>query len=183
MPTITSANGTHTVVAGDFNISDGRMTWYGAMAWAEWLGRTTYGGANDWRLWSALNSDGSGPCGPDFNYINSELAHLFYTEGGLTLDDATTSSPALADVFTNLQNSVYWSGTEFAPDPAGAWHFIASSGDQDGLDKSNQYYVWAVRPGQVEPAPGRPAPVPALGPWGLGLLGLLLMVLARARLR
>jgi hypothetical protein len=40
----------YTIMASDFNTSDGRMSWFGAMAWVEWLGIIGYGGANDWRL-------------------------------------------------------------------------------------------------------------------------------------
>ena len=160
------------------------MTWYGAMAWAEWLGITTYGGANDWRLWSALNSDGSGPCS-GFNCTNSELGHLFYTEGGLSQNQAITSSTALTDVFTNMQDSVYWSGTEFASVPGVAWYFVTDGGDQSDVDKDDQNYGWAVRPGQCRaaPPPPSPQPIPAISVWGLGALSLLLMVLVRARLR
>ncbi len=80
---ITGGNGVHTLVAGDFNTGNGRMTWWGAMAWAEWLGNEGYGGANDWGLWSALNSDGSEPCN-GANCTDSDLGHLNYIEGGLT---------------------------------------------------------------------------------------------------
>lgn len=181
VPTITDSNGPHTVVAGDFNTTDGRMTWFGAMAWAQWLGSIAYGGANDWRLWSALNGDGSGPCF-GANCINSELGHLFFTEGGLTQGDAITSSTALTDVFTNMQVLSYWSGTEIATFPVVAWDFNTGTGDQFNGVKDNQDYGWAVRPGQCRAAPP-PQPIPAISVWGLGVLSLLLMVLARARLR
>ena len=77
----------------------GRMTWWGAMAWAEWLGNEGYGGASDWGLWSALNSDGSGPCGAAFNCTDSDLGHLFYTEGGLTAGQSITASTELNNHF------------------------------------------------------------------------------------
>jgi len=38
--TVGSVDG-HALVAGDFNTTNGRMTWWGAMAWADWL---DYGG-------------------------------------------------------------------------------------------------------------------------------------------
>ncbi len=43
---------------------------------------------------------------------------------------------------------VYWSGTEFAPNPTNAWNFNANNGNQNNNDKNNQNYVWAVRPGE-----------------------------------
>ena len=184
VPTITSGDGTHIVVAGDFNTTLGIMSWYGAMAWAEWLCITTYGGANDWRLWSALNSNGSGPCAGS-DCTNSELGHLFYTEGGLTQGDAINDSTALTAVFTNMQDDFYWSGTENALILTSAWLFSNNDGSQASADKEGRVYGWAVRPGQCRaaPPPPSPQPIPAISVWGLGVLSLLLMVLARARLR
>src|SRR3990172_7999677 len=57
--------------------ADGRMSWNTAMTWADAL---TYEGFTDWRLPSALNQDGSGPC---LGYCTgSEMGHLYYTELG-----------------------------------------------------------------------------------------------------
>jgi hypothetical protein len=177
VPTITHTPGgivanPYTVTSADFNTTDGSMSWFGAMAWAEWLGITGYGGANDWRLWSALNSDGSGP---DFGFdvIDSELGHLFYTEGGLSQGDSINDSTALTDVFTNMQDSVYWSGTESGPNHAWLFDF---NGFQFHRSKDFfQFYGWAVRPGQVDVAAldAQPVPTPAtLWLVGAGLLGL-----------
>lgn len=135
------------------------------------MNAANYGGANDWRLWSALNSDGSGP---DFGFdvIDSELGHLFYTEGGLSQGDSITDSTALTDVFTNMQDSVYWSGTEFASFPVYMWGFVTDGGYQGYDYMFFQYYGWAVRPGQVAavPLPGT-ALLMALGLLGLGAVG------------
>ena len=106
----------HPLVLGDFNTVSGRMTWWGATAWAEWLGNEGYGGANDWDLQSALNSDSSGPCGPGFDCTDSDLGHLFYAEGNLTSLNSFTDSAELNNRFTNLQDFVYWSGTELVSD-------------------------------------------------------------------
>jgi len=147
VPTVAdSYYGSHSVVAGDFNTTNGRMTWWGATAWAEWLGIIGYGGANDWGLWSALNSDGTGTCGPAYNCIDSALGHLFYTEGGLIAPASITSSATLSADFTNLQNYVYWSGTEYAPNPNNAWNFNTDNGNQNNDNKDNQNYGWAARP-------------------------------------
>ena len=167
----------HTLTASDFNTTNGQMTWWGAMAWAQWL---DYGGVSDWRLWSALNSDDTGPC-DGLNCTGSELGHLFYTEGGLSVGSSINSSAALTAVFTNMQDYVYWSGTQFAPGLTNAWLFYTDFGGQDLDSKDLQYYGWAVRPGQV--AAAAPTAVPTLGLWGLGLLGLLLAGLGRGRLR
>jgi hypothetical protein len=107
--------------------------------------------------------------GSGVNCTGSDLGHLYYTDGGLTAGQPITASTALTDVFTNLQASVYWSGTEYAPSPASAWAFGADDGSQGVGDKGFQGYGWAVRPGQVAaaPLPGT-ALLMALGLLGLG---------------
>jgi hypothetical protein len=169
VPTITHLGGTRNIVAADFNTTSGQMKWFGAMAWAEWLGIIGYGGADDWRLWEADPS-----CGVAFYCTGSELGHLYYTEGVLSQGSLITSSPTLnADafpttgVFTNLQNSFYWSGTQYAPSPDGAWGFGTGNGPQDVGNKVSHLYGWAVRSGQV------PVPLPATGfLMALGLMAL-----------
>jgi hypothetical protein len=95
----------------------------------------------------------------------------------LNIGDLITSSPALnADafpttgVFTNLQNSLYWSGTEVSADLA--WYFYTGNGLQHGDGKDGQGYGWAVRPGQVAAAP-----LPATG--FLVALGLMALGVSR----
>jgi hypothetical protein len=44
--------------------ANGTMSWAKALEWIAAMNAANYAGANDWRLWSALNSDGSGPCEP-----------------------------------------------------------------------------------------------------------------------
>ena len=74
----------------------------------------------------------------------------------------------LDDHFVNMQASVYWSGTEFAPNPDRAWNFVTDYGYQNLDFKYFQIYGWAVRPGQVAAAP-----LPATGLlMALGLLAL-----------
>ncbi len=190
VPTITSGNGIHSVVSGDFNTSHGLMTWYGAMAWAEWLGSIDYAGADNWRLPVTIQPDatcdsqfdpGAGfPLqGYGYDCTGSDLGDLFYTVGGLTAGDGINQSTILTGAFTNMQDSVYWSGTEYAPDPPHAWNFYTDGGLQ-GLDvKDLQFYGWAVRPGQIAAAE---APLPGtalLMALGFGAM----TVLRRARQR
>jgi hypothetical protein len=109
----------HTLTSSDFITSGtyaGTMTWWGAMAWVEWLNATGYGGADNWGLPSALNANGTGPCG-GYPCTGSDLGNLFYTVGGLSGGDRITDSSILTAAFTNLQDYVYWSGTEYAPYP------------------------------------------------------------------
>ncbi len=58
--------------------ADGLMDWDRAMPWAANL---SYGGYDDWRLPTALNQNGTGPCF-GVNCTGSEMGHLFYTELG-----------------------------------------------------------------------------------------------------
>jgi len=144
--------------------ANGTMTWDKAQEWIAAMNTANYGGANDWRFWSARNSDGSHPCF-GFNCTDSELGHLFYVEGGLTAGSPITDSSALTGVFTNLQDGLYWSNTEIASDPNLAWLFHTGNGSQGSDYKVGQHYGWAVRPGQCRAAPSPAQPVPALGTW------------------
>jgi hypothetical protein len=169
VPTITSGNGTHNVVAGDFNTTNGRMTWYGAMAWVEWLGSTGYAGADDWRLPAIIDTGAAGcqfayvgtDCGYNVDTATGELASLWYdTLGNIALYDTSGNQPQpgwglsnTGPFGTSMQSFVYWSGTEYAPSPGLAWLFFTFNGLQDSNDKDNQYYGWAVRPGQIAAAP------------------------------
>ncbi len=178
---------------------DGRLNWFEAEAWVAHLNAQSYKDITNWRQWAVTQPDSTcsnqtgdtPPQGFGYRCTGSEMGHLFNVAapdglGNPNQLDNTCSPNCLINTgpFANFRQSVYWSGTEFAPNPAFAWNFNASFGTQgNGGDGSLQLYVWAVRPGQVEPAPGQPEPVPALGPWGFGVLGLLLMLLARARLR
>ena len=62
-----------------------------------------------------------------------------------------------------MQNSVYWSGTEYAPYPSIAWLFLTGNGHQGYDTKDNNYYAWAVRSGDVAAVPE---------PGVMGLLGI-----------
>jgi hypothetical protein len=80
--------------------SDGQMTWNDARTW---VARLNYRGITGWRLPTALNPDGSGPCIGD-NCRESEFGHLVFTAFGRT----TPGSHLL-----NWQPfSIYWTSTE-----------------------------------------------------------------------
>lgn len=119
------------ILATDFDVATGRLNWYAAIAWAEWL---KFGGFNDWHLPTAENRDGTGIC-PHLSYdcTQSEMGHLWYTLGGLTKgatqcvaapcenEPATNASllvindsSTLTGMFSNMQDDIYWSETEAA---------------------------------------------------------------------
>jgi len=148
--------------------SDGRMNWGETNAWAAAL---SYGGYDDWRLPTALNQDGSGPC---FGYCSSsEMGHMFYNNMGASADVSILSGTNSANLalFANLKSDVYWSGTAYAPNPAiYAWYFWTARGRQDFGGHGTEFYAWAVRPGDVAPAVPEPETY-ALLLAGLGAFG------------
>ena len=171
--------------------ADGLMDWSTANAWA--AGLNPYGsGVTGWRLPTVTDTGASGcdfaytgtDCGYNVNTATGEMAHMFYTTlGNKAYYDTSGVGPQAGwgltntGLFSNVQSSSYWSGTEYAPDTSIAWHFAFNDGSQDPVSKVVGAYAWAVRPGDVAAVP-----VPAAA-WlfGSGLLGLLGVARARRR--
>ena len=138
--------------------------WGGMMSWAAGL-EVNSGGVNytDWRLPSALNQDGSGPCnGADCT--GSEMGHRFYTElGNVAASDEAGWDYQLknAGPFQDLQSAYVWSDTEHSKDYS--WHFDTFFGFQSPHGKNGKAYfgALAVRPGDVAVAVA-PEPVSAI---------------------
>ena len=159
----------------NWNIN-GRMNWTTANNWANNL---VYGGFDDWRLPTSLNADGTGPCGDigNFNCSGSEMGHMFYNNWGATAGNAfsTGSNAANLALFTNVQSYIYWSGTEYAPQPDRAWLFSTFDGGQYFAEKGSALYAVAVRPGDAAAA------VPEPQTLALALLAFGAMVVVRRR--
>jgi hypothetical protein len=160
----------------DANYAQTVMNWDEAMSWAANLSyadpvrNVSY---DDWRLPTALNADGSGPCGDTYGCDSSEMGHLFFITGGLTAGQPITASPMLTGYFTNMQSWMYWSGTEAGQD--NAWLFHTLHGYQNAPVKWTDAYAWAVRTGDVAP------PIPEPETYALVLAGLLLVGMAARR--
>ncbi len=151
---------------------NGPDTWDNQVAWADSLSlfdsvrNLTW---DDWRLPTTLQPDGT--CSTQFDTggfptqglgadcTGSEMGHL------ANVDGISFGSPGL---FTNVQRTFYWSGTDYAPNASDrGWSFNMFNGEQHTLDKGNEAPAWAVRDGNVVPIP---AAVWLFGS-GLGLLG------------
>ena len=156
--------------------SDGRMNRNAAQDWIALLNAAHHLGANDWRL---PLSDGC----TGYNCTGSELGHLFYSEfGGQAGNGAPTPPLVDADLalFSNLATAgSYWSGSEYAGVAAWAFEFGPyDTGRQMYFSMDTQFYVWAVRAGDVA-APtavtssALAVPLPAgLGLFVSGLVGM-----------
>ncbi len=156
-------NGTYTLTTADFDTTTGAMTWWGAQAWANNL---TLGGVTGWSLPSTPVED------TGYNVTSSPMGDLFYNQLGVSAESsiATSTNPNY-NLFTNVQSYVYWSGSEYAPFPDLAWLFFTSNGYQYGNVKVNQFYAWAVRPGDVAAVPV-PGAFWLFGSVMVGLMGL-----------
>jgi hypothetical protein len=179
--------GAGSIYDNGFSTTDGRMTWDNAVAWA---GNLTVGSFGGWRLPTItdIGNDGcnfaySGTdCGYNVDTGDSELAHLFYeTLGNLAYctTDGSCNQPGYGLTntaeFLNMQSYVYWSGTEYAPSPSGAWIFDTDSGFQRFAVKVFDLYAVAVRPGDVV------ADVPEPGSLAILLTGLAALSVRRRR--
>ena len=178
-------------------LSDGRMNWGGALHWIDAMNAASYLGYNDWRLPAANPINGvaydytssvAGDTDVGYNIsalgtvyaaaTGSELAYMFYNNlDGVphyNPDNSTNASFGLVNgtgPFINLQSTVYWSGTGYAPDTGNAWLFSTYGGNQGARIKTNLVYGWAVRAGNA----GGEGQVPLPGTLlliGLGALGL-----------
>jgi len=99
------------------------MDWESALNYCETL---TLAGYNDWRL-------------PDINELQSIV-------------DYSRFDPAIdANTFPNTQSSIYWSSTTDDSYPSFAWQVYFNYGNIYSYNKSNLYYVRAVRGGQSSP--------------------------------
>jgi hypothetical protein len=177
-------SGTHTLTALDFVTSTGQMDWWGAQAWVHYLDVTNYGGSNQWALPTTVDADSSQgfPNGSRAaGYAaqsSSQMAQLFYGGLGQVVNGPiTTFHNSNYGLFSNLQNSAYWSGTEYSTQPALAWYFDTGDGYQDHYifndngSKNSAGYALAVSPGQVSAVP-LPGAAWLLGSGLLGLMGL-----------
>jgi hypothetical protein len=170
-------------------LPEGYMNWNNAQSWIGAMNAANYLGTSTWRLPTIIDTGTAGcngaftgtDCGYNVDLGTGEMAHMFYsTLGNVGYYNTSGSPTGCADApnycltnsgpFSNLQSSVYWSGTTYAPNTSNAWNFVFYYGSQLYDVKRSGSYVWAVSPGDaLVPVPG------ALWLFGsaLGLMGLL----------
>ena len=155
--------------------TNGLMNWSAANTWADNLVFATF---DNWRLPTVtdIGNDGCNygytgtDCGFNVNTSTGEMAHLFYDElGNKAYFNTSGSGPqsgwGLTNTgpFTNLQPTIYWSGTEYAPSTDLAWNFYFSNGYQFAGSKNGNFYALAVSPGQRSTSVPEPATLLLLG--------------------
>ncbi|MFQ6332928.1 PEP-CTERM sorting domain-containing protein [Methylophilus sp. 3sh_L] len=192
-PNFYSPTGTYIISASDFS-SNGSTSWFGAIAYINYLNSISYAGGNQWHLPTIIDR-GTPGCdffaysGTDCGYNSAtngtakgdELAELYYQElGSLASKDIYGDNQpdyGIKDpnnTFVNEQSSLYWSGTESAPNADGAWGFGTNYGYQSPSVKNDSFtnslfYAWAVSPGQIAAVPEPESVAMLLA--GIGLLG------------
>ncbi|MCQ8103497.1 hypothetical protein NP590_05205 [Methylomonas sp. SURF-2] len=149
------------------NQSQAVQSWQEAL---DWVAGLSHAGISGWRLPTVSPVNGSSfqyaesvDGGTDWSYNisspASELAHLYYVtlnnsgayaSNGDYIDGKLTNKGPLS----NLQADLYWTATEYAPDPANfAWSFLTDLGLQTDALKTGNGYAIAVFNGDVSQVP------------------------------
>ncbi|MDD5580088.1 MAG: DUF1566 domain-containing protein [Methylobacter sp.] len=148
-PNSVDPSGTYNLKASDFNATTGRLDWWAAKAYVGYLNQINYDNYNHWRL---PNSDAVF----GFPDTGSELGHLYYTELKNSFN-AGGGGPVNKGPFSNLESYVYWTGTEYKPNPRAAWYFTTTAGASGCCDifyyKGIQFYAIPVGNGDVSAVP------------------------------
>lgn len=148
--------------------ANGTMYWDQANEWISAMNAAAYLGKSDWRLPTVTDTGSSGcnaaftgtDCGYNVDLATGEMAHMFYstlgntayfnTSGGVT---GCPGSPSYCltntGPFSNLQPYNYWSGTQYAPTASLAWNLNFRTGNQLNSPKSDVFYAWPVRAGDI----------------------------------
>jgi hypothetical protein len=153
LPTLAGNGSTHTIVAGDFNATTGKMNWYGARAWVNYLRVTHYKGYSDWRLpeigTASLQTGGCTACVPGdggFAIATSEWWRLYFEElGGTAHVPIATSNNGNYSLFQGIEGDAFWGKSQNGTTTA----LFRDGGEQiSALTSTVTYRAWVVRDGQ-----------------------------------
>ena len=151
--TLAGDGSAHTIVAADFNAATGKMNWYGARAWANYLRVIHYKGYSDWRLpdvgTASLQTSGCTSCVPGdggFAVNSSEWWRLFFEElGGTAHVPIASSNNGSYALFQSIEGDAFWGNARNGTSAA-----LFRDGGEQIRDLSNVvgFRAWAVRDGQ-----------------------------------
>lgn len=163
-PRMTVGNFNLPLTTNDFN-QFGQTSWLGGVAFVNYLNKTSYGGINNWYLPTVANGSSGFNTSTNGTIRGDELGELFYSELAGTAGQAIPNTTT----FDNEQAYNYWTGTAFDPNNFIAWAYLNGIGYQGTSVMRNQFWVWAVSPGQVTAVP-EPESL-AMMLLGLGVVG------------
>lgn len=152
---------------------NGEMSWFGAMAFVNYLNSINYGGVNKWRLPTntsgiIINNNTDATNAQNGTSSGNEFAELFYSELGGTWGKQI---PDPNNIFKNEKIASYWTESEYIPNPNYAWQFYASGGQGPAFYSiTTSNYTWIIADGKVAAVPEPENLAMLLG--GLGLIGL-----------
>lgn len=162
-PHYANPSGIYTLSDNDF-VDNGRVTWFGALAFVNYLNKISYAGNNQWRLPSVIVETEGVIRGNNIAFGN-EYFELFYEE----LNGATGNNIPDSVFFDNEQMRGYWTGKEHNLNPNTAWMFYSQLGEQNNRGKQLQGFVWAITQGQITSVPEPDSLAMLL--LGLGVMG------------
>ena len=157
IPTLAGDGSTHAIVAADFDALTGRMNWYGARAWVNYLKVIHYKGYSDWRLpdvgTASLQAGGCLICVPGggFAVSSSEWWRLFFEElGGTAHVPIATSNTGGYALFQNIEGDAFWGNAQ-----SGTTAALFRDGGEQIRDQTNvvAFRAWVVRDGQSVATP------------------------------
>jgi hypothetical protein len=161
-PNVLSPTGIHTVSENLDFTRNGRVSWFGAMAFVNYLNSIQYGGSHEWRLPTFAYQSFAYYTPSNGTATGNEYSELYYQELGSigAIDNTGTlqSGYGIKDTNNNFINVLtygYWSGTEATNDApnANAWNFNTTGGYQGNYRKSDFSFAWAVTTGHVAQVP------------------------------
>jgi hypothetical protein len=152
IPTLAGDGSTHTIIATDLDPATGKMNWYGARAWVNYLNVTHYKGYSDWRLpevgTASLQTGGCLVCVPSdgFAVDSSEWWRLYFEElGGTEHVPIASSNNGSYALFQNIEGVAFWGNAQ-----NGTTTVLFRDGGEQISDQTSVvgYRAWTVRAGQ-----------------------------------